>query len=25
MLRRYLCEMRDNYVVPIRYRFAGLR
>ena len=25
MLRRYLCEMRDNYVVPMRYRFAGLR
>ena len=25
MLRRYLCEMRDNYVVPIRCRFAGLR
>jgi hypothetical protein len=23
MLRRYLCEMRDNYVVPLRYRFAG--
>jgi hypothetical protein len=25
MLRRYLCEMRDNYVVPMRCRFAGLR
>jgi hypothetical protein len=25
MLRRYLCEMRDNYLVPIRYRFAGSR
>jgi hypothetical protein len=25
MLRRYLCEMRDNYVVPLRYRFAGSR
>src|SRR5204863_7225113 len=25
MLRRYLCEMRDNYVVPIRCRLAGLR
>jgi hypothetical protein len=23
MLRRYLCEIRDNYVVPLRYRFAG--
>jgi hypothetical protein len=23
MLRRYLCEMRDNYIVPLRYRFAG--
>jgi hypothetical protein len=25
MLRRYLCEMRDNYVVPLRFRFAGSR
>jgi hypothetical protein len=25
MLRRYLCEVRDNYVVPIRCRFAGSR
>jgi hypothetical protein len=25
MLRRYLCEVRDNYVVPMRCRFAGLR
>jgi hypothetical protein len=25
MLRRYLCEIRDNYVVPMRYRFAGSR
>jgi hypothetical protein len=25
MLRRYLCEMRDNYVVPMKYRFAGSR
>jgi len=25
MLRRYLCEMRDNYVVPMRCRFAGSR
>jgi hypothetical protein len=25
MLRRYLCEIRDNYVVPMRCRFAGLR
>jgi hypothetical protein len=25
MLRRYLCEMRDNYVVPLRCRFAGSR
>jgi hypothetical protein len=25
MLRRYLCEMRDNYVMPIRCRFAGSR
>ncbi len=24
MLRRYLCEVRDNYVTPIRFRFAGL-
>jgi hypothetical protein len=23
MLRRYLCEVRDNYVAPLRYRFAG--
>jgi hypothetical protein len=23
MLRRYLCEVRDNYVVPTRSRFAG--
>jgi hypothetical protein len=23
MLRRYLCEIRDNYVVPLKYRFAG--
>ena len=25
MLRRYLCEVRDNYVVPMRSRFAGAR
>jgi len=25
MLRRYLCEMRDNYVEPMRCRFAGSR
>jgi hypothetical protein len=25
MVRRYLCEVRDNYVVPMRYRFAGSR
>jgi hypothetical protein len=25
MLRRYLCEMRDNYVVPLRCRLAGSR
>ena len=25
MLRRYLCEMRDNYVAPLRCRFAGSR
>ena len=25
MLRRYLCEARDNYVVPMRCRFAGSR
>ncbi len=25
MLRRYLCEVRDNYVVPMRCRFAGSR
>jgi len=24
-LRRYLCEARDNYVVPMRCRFAGSR
>ena len=24
MLRRYLCEVRDNYVTPMRFRFAGL-
>jgi hypothetical protein len=23
MLRRYLCEVRDNYVTPMRFRFAG--
>jgi hypothetical protein len=23
MLRRYLCEVRDNYVAPLRCRFAG--
>ena len=23
MLRRYLCEVRDNYVTPMRCRFAG--
>jgi hypothetical protein len=25
MLRRYLCEVRDNYIVPTRSRFAGAR
>src|SRR5262245_56897775 len=25
MLRRYLCEARDNYVVPMRFKFAGSR
>jgi len=25
MLRRYLCEMRDNYVEPMKCRFAGSR
>jgi hypothetical protein len=25
MLRRYLCEVRDNYVAPLRCRFAGSR
>jgi len=25
MLRRYLCEVRDNYVMPMRCRFAGPR
>jgi hypothetical protein len=25
MLRRYLCEVRDNYVAPTRFRFAGAR
>jgi hypothetical protein len=25
MLRRYLCEIRDNYVTPARFRLAGLR
>jgi len=25
MLRRYLCEVRDNYVVPARFKFAGIR
>ena len=25
MLRRYLCEMRDNYVAPMRFRLAGSR
>jgi hypothetical protein len=24
-LRRYLCEVRDNYIVPTRSRFAGAR
>ena len=23
MLRRYLCELRDNYVMPARCRLAG--
>jgi hypothetical protein len=25
MLRRYLCEVRDNYITPMRSRFAGSR
>jgi hypothetical protein len=25
MLRRYLCEVRDNYIVPMRFRFVGYR
>jgi hypothetical protein len=25
MLRRYLCEVRDNYIAPMRFRFAGSR
>jgi len=25
MLRRYLCEVRDNYIVPTRSRFTGAR
>jgi hypothetical protein len=25
MLRRYLCEVRDNYVAPLRFRFASSR
>jgi hypothetical protein len=25
MLRRYLCEVRDNYIAPMRCRFAGSR
>ncbi len=25
MLRRYLCEVRDNYVVPMRFRFTAYR
>jgi hypothetical protein len=25
MLRRYLCEARDNYVVPMRLKFSGSR
>jgi hypothetical protein len=25
MLRRHLCEMRDNYIAPTRFRFAGSR
>ncbi len=24
MLRRYICEVRDNYVTPMKFRFAGL-
>jgi hypothetical protein len=24
MVRRYLCEIRDNYVTPARFKFAGL-
>jgi hypothetical protein len=23
MLRRYLCEIRDNYITPARFRLAG--
>ena len=23
MLRRYLCEVRDNYITPARFRLAG--
>ena len=25
MLRRYLCEVRDNYIVPMRFRFTAHR
>ena len=25
MLRRYLCEVRDNYIVTAKLRFAGVR
>jgi hypothetical protein len=25
MLRRYLCEVRDNYIVPAKFKFAGSR
>ena len=25
MLRRYLCEVRDNYIVPMRFRFTAYR
>jgi len=25
MLRRYLCEVRDNYITPMRFRLAGPR
>src|SRR5204862_2756191 len=25
MLRRYLCEARDNYIVPMRFRFTASR